>query len=292
MDGYGSCTLLGRLWFECLSAGGRGFLLARSVGTLRLDQHVDHERRLKASLQKVMAEHQTVRQEVTRLQAALEAAQQDATTAEHRSMPAEASDQGAFGEDEQTALPDPVAFFHSQAKQAEEKHSSVPSLKQVSDDEFEIPAAAAQSDGELGSVGGYADSHDATKQFKLHSPEAVVHFLQRIDELSDENRELKAALDDHEATIKGQKAEGSEHVQRFAALDATVDKLRQELKRRTARIKQLEERLDQELRAGAKAPPPPSPLAKAIARGSPTNARRTPSSTRRRCRCPGSTKRT
>ncbi len=260
-------------WVVCglsaflLVAGG--VLLARARSSQRLAAQMEHSRRLDASLREAMAQQQALVQENQRLNFALQEAR-DAEVALRKQRPAAPPppDLG-FEEDEQTALPDPVAFFGKDARRRGVTEGSVPRLKQVSDDEYEIPAAAPRSMDESERE-GYADSHDATKQFKLHSPEAVVHFLQRIDELTEENRELRSRLEDQELAIKGHRAEGSEHLQRFAALDATADKLRQELKRRNARIKQLEDRLDQELRQGppAAAPSrrPPSPLSKAVAR--------------------------
>lgn len=154
------------------------------------------------------------------------------------------------GFEEATSLPEPVDFFrHVQAVDA------APGLDRVAQDEYEIQDAAPQ--GFLEGADAGSDEapapQDSTRQFNLHSPEAVVHFLQRIDELTDENRELREAMEQRDEVIRGQRAQGGEQVQRFAALDATVDKLRQELKRRSQRVAQLEVRLREALEREAAA---------------------------------------
>lgn len=153
-----------------------------------------------------------------------------------------ASLEGGFGE--ATLLPDPVDFFR-QVQAAE----AAPGLDRVAHDEYEIRDAASQGILEGAESGSEEElaPQDSTRQFNLHSPEAAVHFLQRIDELNDENRDLRATLEQRDEVIQGQRAERGEQVQRLAALDATVSKLRQELKRRSERIGQLEVRLQEAL---------------------------------------------
>lgn len=233
-----------------------GFLLARALLTPSARRLAERERRAGERLEEALAENALLRGRVDR------ALEPEAT----RKVTLRPGPQDDFGES--TVLPRPKSYFQPPSEQA-----GAPGLERISEGEYEIQAAAPPGlDEEEPQEDGFGDVHrDETRQFSLHSPEAVVHFLQRIDELSDENRELRATLAERERQLEEHRAEGGEQVQRFASLDATATLLREELKRRGARIKQLEEQLEGELRGGEPARSVFSTGAEATSRTSPVD---------------------
>ncbi len=225
-------------WVVCfLSAAllvAGGFVLGRALATRGAAQGAADLARLRGACSKLMEERRARQARERELVGELEAAR--AALAAQASVPGEAS-----GFEGPTRLPDPRSFF---------ERDSVPHLERVSEDEFEIQGAARRSAKEAveraepdEGLGG----HDETRQFNLHSPENVVQFMQRIDELAEENGELKAVVAELEASLKERQAEGNEQIHRFAALDAITEKLRAELKRRNERIRVLEDQLGERL---------------------------------------------
>lgn len=236
-------------WVVCgfsvflLTAGG--FLLARALYAPRLHSLAQRARAREVALAEALADKETAAAEAWAAREVLTWTVEPDGKAQggpRRSAESPSGREGRF--DEPTVLPDPVGFFEGTQGQ-----DGAPPLQRISEEEYEISAAAPADLSEVSSGG--LDPRDETRQFNLHSSEAMVHFLQRIDELSDENRELKAALSDRDQLLKEKRQEGSGTVQRFADLDATVDKLRQELGRRNVRIKQLRAQLAAELEVPA-----------------------------------------
>ncbi len=225
-------------WVVCLLSAfllaAGGFLMARAASSRRLARRTEDISKLKTTCGKLMEERQVREARERELKNQLDAAK--------RALQARAeltSEADGFGGP--TELPDPASYF---------ERDSVPHLQKVSEDEFEIEGAAPRSVKEAAQSAETSDElggHDETKQFNLHSPENVVQFMQRIDELSDENSALKSTVTEHEQTIKDKRAEGNEQIHRFAALDATAEKLRAELKRRNERIKYLEDQLKDQI---------------------------------------------
>ena len=261
-------------WVVCILSAflliAGGFLLSRAVATRRFLALLQELEKLKVTLGQVMAERkkfmargETQRQENQQLKGEIHEARAAASASAAAAIAAQSAASGD-GFYEPTNLPDPESYF---------RRESVPRMRQVSHDEFEIAAAAplGREETERRGPPSYPDlmaDNEETKQFSLHSPEAVTHFLQRIDDLTDENRELKASLQAREEEVKFKHMEGSEQIQRFAALDATVDKLRQELERRAAQTKRLEERLSEQLAAR-----PAPPLARSANPAPPSRSR-------------------
>lgn len=219
-------------WVVCLLSAFLltvgGYLLARAAASRRMVRSVEELAKLKATLDQYLGERQALESRERTLRNQLDAA-------ERALMARRELESGppAPGETE--------AYFGGE---------SVPHMQQLSEDEFEIPDAAPRSMKEAVRDSDSADEldgHDETRQFNLHSPENVVQFMQRIDELTEENAELKTNMAEHEQSLKEKRAEGNEQLHRFAALDATAQKLRAELKRRNERIKFLEEQLKEQL---------------------------------------------
>jgi hypothetical protein len=225
-------------WVVCflsaflLAAGG--FLFARAASSRLLARRVEDIAKLTETLKKLLEERKVFQTREDELMSRLQNAKR-ALKAQTELM----ADRGGFSGP--TELPDPKPYFD---------RDSAPHLQKVSEDEFEIPDAAARSAREAERAVEPIDElglYDQTRQVSLHSPENVVQFMQRIDELADENAELRATVEEHEQTIKEKRAEGIEQIHRFAALDATVVKLRAELKRRNKRIKVIEDQLKDQL---------------------------------------------
>ncbi|MFH2010637.1 MAG: hypothetical protein ABI333_28810 [bacterium] len=246
-------------WVVCilsaflLAAGG--FLLARSLAARHLGRRLEDLAKLKTALRTLSEERDKALHGEKEALRRMEASQELYTSSA-------ADDRDGFGGP--TELPRPASYF--------DRHS-VPHMQRVADDEFEIPDAGMPSAEEVhrrgGEVAHAPDPQDQTRQVNLHSPENVVQFMQRIDELNDENSDLRAALDDREQQLKERRVEGNEQVHRAAALDANVEKLRAELKRRNDRIRQLEAKMDGQLASesgafaattASRAVPPPPPL--------------------------------
>lgn len=225
-------------WVVCLlsafllSAGG--FLFARAASSRGLTRRVEDVAKLKAALNKLLEERKVRQSRERELKKKLDGAER--ALAANREL---AMDRDRFGG--HTELPDPKSYFD---------RDSAPHMQMVSEDEFEIHDAAPRSVKEAASEAEPTDGlggHDETRQFNLHSPENIVQFMQRIDELTDENDELQTAISEHEQTIKEKRAASNEQIHRFAALDATATKLRAELKRRNERIRFLEDQLKVQL---------------------------------------------
>jgi len=225
-------------WVVCmlsaflLTAGG--FLLARAVSSRRLAGHEENVAKLKATLQKFLEERKVLQARERELTNRLNGAER-ALKAQSELL----AERDGFGAP--TELPAPQSYFGRE---------SAPLLQKVSENEFEIPDAASRGVRETALGAEHSDgldAHEETKQFNLHSPENVVQFMQRIDELTEENADLRSEIAEHEHTIKERRAEGNEQIHRYAALDATTEKLRGELKRRNERIKFLEEQLKDQL---------------------------------------------
>ncbi len=225
-------------WVVCLLSAfllvAGGFLFARAASLRRVSALMEDLQKLQIALKKLIAEREVRQSREKALKGQL------ASTESKLKAQAElAAERGGFGG--RTELPDPQSYFD---------RDSAPHLQKVSEDEFEIPAAAPRSIKEavgqsepIDNLGG----HEETRQFNLHSPENVVQFMQRIDELTDENAELRARISESEQAIKEKRAKGNEQIHRFAALEATADKLRAELKRRNQRIEFLGEQLKDQL---------------------------------------------
>jgi multidrug efflux pump subunit AcrA (membrane-fusion protein) len=225
-------------WVVCilsaflLAAGG--FLLARAASLGRVLRQGRDLEKLQATLQKLLEERKVWQSREGVLQSRLERAE--------RSLRAQielTAERGGLGG--QREQPDPNSHF---------ERESVPHLQKVSEDEFEIPDAAPRGVKEAVGLAEPRDDlggHEETRQVNLHSPENVVQFMARIDELVDENEVLRATLSENEQTIKDRRAEGNEQIHRFAALEATAEKLRAELKRRNQRIEFLGEQLKEQL---------------------------------------------
>ncbi|MDY0002538.1 MAG: hypothetical protein RBU30_14680 [Polyangia bacterium] len=213
-----------------------GFMLARTALMRRIERMFRRERELTAQMEATISECMGHRQRAAR------GAEVEATR--KYEVPASRIHDD-FGEG--TALPPPVGFFEPAQAQPQ-----APRLERVSDGEYAIEDAALPEQAESQrAAAASADAHkDETRQFNLHSPDAVVHFLERIDQLSDENRELRVNIVELNRQLQEQRTEGGEQVQRLAALDSTTTMLKEELRRRGARIKQLEEQLGGEIRAG------------------------------------------
>lgn len=222
-------------------------------------QHVEREHLLRGELAEARADHERWRH--------ARAAQPEKEHAGNLDVPVRSRDD--FGE--ATALPAPVSYFDSP-----QDRSSAPGLRQISEEEYElqaeVPPSPLEADAEADAEAFGNEPRGETRQFNLHSPEAVVHFMKRIDELSDENRELRNSLADQERQLQEYRVEGGEQVQRFATLEGTAAVLREELKRRNARIKQIEELLENERRTGA------STRADPLSRSGPPPIPRSPSS--------------
>ena len=225
-------------WVVCLLSAfllaAGGFLFARAASSRRLASRAGDITRLSETLKKLLEERKVHQARERELMNRLDGAER----ALGANLGVNLDDDGFGGH---TELPDPKPYF---------ERDSVPHLQRVSDDEFEIPDAAPRSAKEAfreAEPNDGLDGHDETRQFNLHSPENVVQFMQRIDELAEENSELRSTVTEHEKTIKERRAEGNEQIHRFAALDATAEKLRSELKRRNERIKFLEGQLKEQL---------------------------------------------
>lgn len=249
-------------WIVCaisaflLAAGG--YLLARSIGARKMARSLTYASQLKDDLAQVHEERRRLlgrcqeleheaselrRQTVSRL---------GAVTGSLEIKPAPV---GLGGD---TLLPMPTPFFEATAPRGRPApESSAPRMRVVGEGEYEITDAASQSRDEWRRQAAEEEDlwldrppEEQTRKFQLNTPEAAVHFLQRIDELEEENRALRAKIDDGAEALRALQATGSEHAQRTYALDATAEKLRQELRRRDQRIQQLESRLGQQYAAG------------------------------------------
>ena len=221
-------------WAVCgLSAfllGAGGFLLARVASAQRENRALQSLARARESLTTSSAGSDGLRAERDGLRAERQALAEKLRAAES----GQANEDGFGGA---TMLPDPSSFFDH------EPHTA-PRMKKLGDDEFEIAGAAEPSAAEQRSdpddfVPGQSPQ-DQTRKFQINSSEAVVFYLQRIDELTEENRELKGRLSNQGDESKAHRAETSEQAQRIAALEAAGERLRQELSRRAQRIRQLE----------------------------------------------------
>ncbi len=224
-------------WVVCILSAfllvAGGILFARAAPADRLLKQVEELKKLQAALNKLLEERKIRQSREEILQSRLESAESGLRAA--KSLSAE---RGGFGG--QTELPAPESYFD---------RDSVPYLQKVSEDEFEIPAAAPRSVKEAVGQAEPADNlggHEETRQVNLHSPENVVQFMQRIDELVDENAELRFTVSESEQDIKERRAEGNEQIHRYAALEATAEKLRAELKRRNQRIEFLGQQLKEQ----------------------------------------------
>jgi hypothetical protein len=221
-------------WVVCLLSAfllaTGGYLLARAATGRRLARRVADIVELKETLGKLLAERKVAMSRERTLMNQLDGAERALRASNERF-----AERDGFGGP--TELPDPKSYFD---------RDSVPSLQRLSEDEFEIPDAAPRGPKEAATgtdPGDELGGHDETRQFNLHSPENVVQFMQRIDELSDENTELRSSVASLELTVKEKRAEGNEQIHRLAALDVTAEKLRAELKRRNERIRILEDQL-------------------------------------------------
>jgi hypothetical protein len=206
-----------------LTAGG--YLLSRVAALRQQARAIDTVAKLKAALRAADEARRGLELRRRALETELDQARSQATSVGD-----------GFGE--ATELPGPTSFFD---------RNTAPRMQQVSESEFEIAGAAEPSVEEVhGDPEDFFPDRapqDETRRFQVNSAEAVVYYLQRIDELTEENRGFKKQIGQQGDESKQLKTEATEHVQRLAAMDAGTEKLRQELNRRNVRIRQLEQQL-------------------------------------------------
>lgn len=228
-------------WAVCgLSAfllGAGGFLLARVASARRENRALLSLARARDTLTQATADRERLGAECDGLRAERDGLRAERQALAERLRAAEAGGANEDGFGGATMLPDPSSFFDR------EPHTA-PRMKKLGDDEFEIAGAAEPSAAEKRHdpdefVPGQSPQ-DQTRKFQINSSEAVVFYLQRIDELTEEVRELKKRLSAHGDESKAFRAETGEQAQRIAALEAASERLRQELARRAQRIRQLE----------------------------------------------------
>jgi predicted nucleic acid-binding Zn-ribbon protein len=228
-------------WAVCgLSAfllGAGGFLLARVASARRESRALHSLGRARESLAAATAARDGLQAERDALRAERDALRAERQALAERLRETEAGTANEDGFGGATMLPDPSSFFDSGPHTA-------PNMKKLGEDEFEIAGAAEPSAAERRHdpdefVPGQSPQ-DQTRKFQINSSEAVVFYLQRIDELTEENRELKGRLSAQGDESKAFRAETGEQAQRIAALETAGERLRQELSRRAQRIRQLE----------------------------------------------------